>query len=60
MGVSVSLPGHKAYFAAMEAYRRSLENLYETGEFSDLEIDINYINKLSNEEKNSEIIKKYM
>ena len=60
MGVSVSLPGHNAYFAAMEAYRRSLENLYETGEFSDLEIDINYINKLSNEEKNSEIIKKYM
>ena len=60
MGVSVSLPGHNAYFAAMEAYRRSLENLYETGEFSYLVIDINYINKLSKEEKKSEIIQQYM
>jgi carboxyvinyl-carboxyphosphonate phosphorylmutase len=60
MGVSISLPGHKAYYNAMEAYRRSLENLYKTGEFGNLETDIDYINKLSNEEKNSEIIKKYM
>lgn len=60
IGVSISLPGHKAYYNAMEAYRRSLENLYKTGEFGSFETDIDYIKKLSNEEKNSEIIKKYM
>jgi|TARA_B110000438_G_scaffold295828_1_gene339490 carboxyvinyl-carboxyphosphonate phosphorylmutase len=60
MGVSISLPGHNAYYIAMEAYRSSLDNLYKTGKFGDFNIDIDYINKLSNEEKYSKIIKKYM
>ena len=60
MGISVSLPGHKSYFLAMEAYRKAIKHLRKTGNYEETDINIDTINQLSNELKYSEIIRKYM
>ena len=60
MGISVSLPGHKAYFAAIQAYRDAIQGLFETSNFGDYNIDMNKIGKLSNEDLYSNLIDKYM
>ena len=60
MGISVSLPGHKAYFVAMQAYRDAIQRLLKTGNFSDYNIDMDKIGELSNEDLYSNLIDKYM
>jgi len=60
MGISVSLPGHKAYFVAMQAYKDAIQRLLETGNFSDYNIDMDKIGELSNEDEYSNLIDKYM
>ena len=58
--ISVSLPGHKAYFIAMQAYKDAMQRLLETGNFDDYNIDMDKLGKLSNEEIYSNLIDKYM
>tara|TARA_Y100000590_G_scaffold364139_1_gene422305 strand:+ start:60800 stop:61654 length:855 start_codon:yes stop_codon:yes gene_type:complete len=60
MGISISLPGHKSYFLAMEAYKKAIKDLRKTGNYDETNINIDNINQLSNELKYSEIIRKYM
>ena len=59
-GVSISLPGHKAYFIAMQAYKDAIQRLFETGNFGDYNIDMDKLNELSNEDIYSNLINKYM
>ena len=60
LGISVSLPGHKAYFIAMQAYKDAMQRLLETGNFADYNIDMDKLGELSNEDIYSNLIDKYM
>jgi hypothetical protein len=60
LGISISLPGHKAYFIAMQAYKDAMQRLFETGNFGDYNIDMDKLSELSNEEIYSNLIDKYM
>ena len=60
LGISVSLPGHKAYFIAMQAYKDAIQRLFETGNFGDYNIDMDKLGELSNEDIYSNLIDKYM
>ena len=60
LGISVSLPGHKAYFIAMQAYKDAMQRLLETGNFADYNIDTDKLGELSNEDIYSNLIDKYM
>ena len=60
LGISISLPGHKAYFIAMQAYKDAMQRLFETGNFGDYNIDMDKLSELSNEDIYSNLIDKYM
>ncbi|MEC7088708.1 MAG: isocitrate lyase/phosphoenolpyruvate mutase family protein [Pseudomonadota bacterium] len=60
LGISISLPGHKAYFIAMQAYKDAMQRLFETGNFGDYNIDMDKLGELSNEDIYSNLIDKYM
>tara|TARA_Y100000768_G_scaffold388887_1_gene388341 strand:- start:5358 stop:6212 length:855 start_codon:yes stop_codon:yes gene_type:complete len=60
LGISVSFPGHKAYFIAMQAYKDAMQILLETGNFADYNIDMDKLGELSNEDIYSNLIDKYM
>ena len=60
LGISISLPGHKSYFIAMQAYKDAMQRLFETGNFGDYNIDMDKLSELSNEDIYSNLIDKYM